>query len=55
MVHVAKKIQTYPLGASDGIWGPVSEIAPQRGCGVAEDVRADEAAGDPPETAGETV
>lgn len=35
------------------VWGP--EIAPQRGCGVPEDVRADEAAGDPPETAGKTM
>lgn len=53
-VLVAKEGQTYPPGAADRFWGPVLEIAPERSSGVPEDVRADEAAGDSLEAAGET-
>lgn len=44
----------HTAGASDRFWGPVLEIAPERGGGIPEDVRADEAAGDPLKAAGET-
>lgn len=44
----------HAAGASDRFWGPVLEIALERGGGVPEDVRADEAAGDSLKAAGET-
>lgn len=55
LVRMTEKSHTQPLRASDKVWGPILEIAPQRGSGVPEDVRADEAAGDPPEATGKTV